>query len=215
MIGQNTSPRREKTDNNIYKLQKCHEPCSWSFFIANFLRTSKKGALMLTLFPSSKAVDYDKLINFLNKRKNIKLNQLKQRGNEDVKNIEYHVNNDGELELLEMFYDESSYNERLYKLEFDEKYPNNNTIPCTIQELVVNNILDLSKYMYLTHEYVNDGFDIKIVLHGIFTTLEEAGDQELENIVAVIPGEYINHTAYEETIDDGPWLDDIDDLWND
>ena len=213
MIGQNTSHRREKADN-IYTLKIPRALLVVVFYCEFFLRTSKKGALMLTLFPSPKAVDYDKFINFLNKRKNIKLNQLKQRGNEDVKNIEYSINNKGELELLEIFYDESSYNERLYKLEFDEKYPNNNTIPCTIQELVVNNILDLSKYMYLTHEYMNDGFDIKIVLHGIFTTLEEAGDQELEDIVAVIPGEYINHTAYEETIDDDLWCNDEDDIWN-
>lgn len=122
---------------------------------------------MLTLFPSPKAIDYNKLINFLNKRKNIKLNQLKQRGNEDVKNIEYRINNKSKLELLEIFYDESSYNEHLYKLEFNEKYPNNNTIPYTLQELVINGILDLSKYMYLTHEYVNDGFDIEIVLHSL------------------------------------------------
>lgn len=183
------------------------------FYYEIFLRTSKKGALMLTLFPSPKAVDYDKLINFINKRKSIKLNQLKQRGNEDVKNIEYSINNKGELELLEIFYDESSYNERLYKLEFDEKYPNNNTIPCTLQELVINNILDLSKYLYITHEYTNDGFDIEIVLHGVFTTLEEAGDQELEDIVAVVPGEYINHTVYTEAVEDDLWCNDEDNIW--
>ena len=183
------------------------------FYYEIFLRTSKKGALILTLFPSPKAVDYDKLINFLNKRKSIKLNQLKQRGNEDVKNIEYLINDKGELELLEIFYDKSSYNERLYKLEFDEKYPNNNTIPCTIQELVVNNILDLSKYMYLTHEYVNDGFDIKIVLHGVFTTLEDAGDPEHDDIVAVVPGENINYTAYTEAVEDDLWCNNEDDIW--
>lgn len=168
---------------------------------------------MLTLFPSPKAIDYNKLINFLNKRKNIKLNQLKQRGNEDVKNIEYSINNKGELEILKMFYDENSYNDRLYKLEFDEKYPNNNTIPCTLQELVINGILDLSKYMYLTHEYVNDGFDIEIVLHGVFTTLKDAGDPEYDDIVAVVPGENINYTAYTEAVEDDLWCNDEDDIW--
>ena len=168
---------------------------------------------MLTIFPNSKAMNYNKLINFLNKRKNIKLNSFKQNGNDDIKDIEYLINDKGELELLEIFYDKSSYNQTLYKLEFNEKYPNNNTIPCTLQELVVNGIIDLSKYMYLTHEYINDGFNIEIVLHGIFTTLEDAGDPEYDYIVAVVPGENINYTAYTEAVEDDLWCNDGDDIW--
>ncbi len=37
-------------------------------------------------------MDYEKLIDSLNKRKNIELNRLKQRGNKDVKDIEYRIN---------------------------------------------------------------------------------------------------------------------------
>lgn len=79
---------------------------------------------------------------------------------------------------------------------------------------MANDILNLSKYMFLTHEYVDDGFNMEIVLHGIFTTLEEAGEQEHDNIVAVVPGDYINYTAYKEALDDDPWdeyLDYLDD----
>ena len=36
------------------------------FYYEIFLRTSKKGALMLTLFSSPKAIDYNKLINLNN-----------------------------------------------------------------------------------------------------------------------------------------------------
>lgn len=103
----------------------------------------------------------------------------------------------------------------LDQLEFkEEKYSENNTIPATIQELVANDILDLSQYMFLTHEYVDDGFNMEIVLHGIFATLEEAGEQELEDIVAVVPGDYITYTAYKEALDDDPWDEYLDYLEN-
>ena len=68
--------------------------------------------------------------------------------------------------------------------------------------------------MFLTHEYADDGFDMEIVLHGIFTTLEEAGDQEIEDIVAVVPGDYVNYTVYTEPIDDEPWYNDWNDRWD-
>ena len=149
---------------------------------------------MLTIIPNPKAMDYDKLIDFLNKRKNIELNRP---------------------ELLELLWLGGHYIHPLDQLEFkEEKYSENNTIPCTVQELVANDILDLSQYMFLTHEYTDDGFDMEIVLHGIFTTLEDAGDPEHDNIVAVVPGDYINYTAYKEVLDDDPWdeyLDYLDD----
>lgn len=166
---------------------------------------------MLTIFPSPKAMNYDKLIDFLNKRKNIELNRFKQRGNNDIKDIEYHINKEtGQPELLELLWNGGHYIYPLHQLEFDESNPKRNTIPATIQELVANNILDLSRYMFLTHEYVDNGLDMEIVLHGIFTALEDVGDPELEDIVAIVPGEYINYTAYKEVIDndwDDPWTD--------
>lgn len=169
---------------------------------------------MLTIIPNPKAMDYEKLIDFLNKRKNIELNRLKQRGNKNVKDIEYRINKEtNRPELLELLWNHGYYIHPLDQLEFkEEKYSENNTIPCTVQELVANNILDLSQYMFLTHEYVDDGFDMEIVLRGIFTTLEEAGEQELEEIVAVVPGDYINYTVYTEPIDDEPWYNDWYDL---
>lgn len=166
---------------------------------------------MLTIFPSPKAMDYNKLIDFLNKRKNIELNRFKQRGNKNVKDIEYRINKEtGQPELLELLWFDGYYIHPLDQLEFNESNPDRNTIPATIQELVANDILDLSQYMFLTHEYVNNGLDMEIVLHGIFTTLEDMGDPELEDIVAIVPGEYINYTAYKEAIDndwDDPWTD--------
>lgn len=172
---------------------------------------------MLTIIPNPKAMDYDKLIDFLNKRKNIELNRLKQRGNKDVKDIEYRINKTtNRPELLELHWNRYHYIHSLDQLEFkEEKHSENNTIPATIQELVANDILDLSQYMFLTHEYVDDGFNMEIVLHGIFATLEEAGEQELEDIVAVVPGDYINYTVYTEPIDDEPWYNDWDDRWDD
>lgn len=171
---------------------------------------------MLTIIPNPKAMDYEKLINFLNKRKNIELNRLKQRGNKNVKDIEYRINKEtNRPELLELLWNRGHYVHRLDQLQFhEEKYSENNTIPCTVQELVANSILDLFKYMFLTHEYTDDGFNMEIVLHGIFTTLEEAGEQEREEIVAVVPGDYINYTAYKEVLDDDPWYNDWDDLWD-
>lgn len=47
---------------------------------------------MLTIIPNPKAMDYDKLIDFLNKRKNIELNRFKQRGDKNIKDIEYRIN---------------------------------------------------------------------------------------------------------------------------
>ena len=172
---------------------------------------------MLTIFPNPKAMNYDKLIDFLNKRKNIELNRLKQQGNKNVKDIEYRINKEtNRPELLELLWNRSHYIHPLDQLEFkEEKYSENNTIPATIQELVVNDILDLSRYMFLTHEYTDDGFDMEIVLRGIFATLEDAGDPEYENIVAVVPGEYINYTAYKEAIDDDPWYEYLDYLEDD
>lgn len=169
---------------------------------------------MLTIIPNSKAMDYEKLIEFLNKRKNIELNRLKQGGNKDVKDIEYRINKEtNKPEILELLWNRSHYIHSLDQLKFhDEKYAYNNTIPFTVQKLVANDILDLSKYMFLTHEYTDDGFDMEIILHGIFATLEEAGDQELEKIVAVVPGDYINYTVYTEPIDDEPWYNDEDDI---
>lgn len=171
---------------------------------------------MLTIIPNPKAMDYDKLIDFLNKRKNIELNRLKQRGNKDVKDVEYRINKEtNRPELLELLWNRGYYIHTLDQLEFkEEKYSENNTIPCTVQELVANDILDLSQYMFLTHEYVDDGFDMEIVLHGIFATLEEASEQELEEIVAVVPGDYVNYTVYTEPIDDEPWYNDWDDRWD-
>lgn len=171
---------------------------------------------MLTIIPNPKAMDYDKLIDFLNKRKNIELNRFKQRGNKDVKDIEYRINKKtNRPELLELLWNRGHYIHPLDQLEFkEEKYSENNTIPCTIQELVANDILDLSQYMFLTHEYVEDDFNMEIVLHGVFTTLEEAGEQEREEIVAVVPGDYINYTAYKEVLDDDPWYNDWDDRWD-
>lgn len=162
---------------------------------------------MLTIFSSPKAMDYDKFIDFLNKRKNIELNRFKQRGNKNVKDIEYRINKEtGQPELLELHWNRYHYIHPLDQLEFkEEKYSENNTIPATIQELIANDILDLSKYMFLTHEYTDDGFNMEIVLHGIFPTLEDAGDPERDNIVAVVPGKYINYTAYKEALDDDPW----------
>lgn len=65
---------------------------------------------MLTIIPNSKAMDYDKLISFLNKRKNIELNRLKQRGNEDVKDIEYRINKEtNRPELLESLWNGDQY----------------------------------------------------------------------------------------------------------
>ena len=167
---------------------------------------------MLTIFPSPKAMNYDKLIDFLNKRKNIELNRLKQQGNKNVKDIEYRINKEtNRPELLELLWNRGHYIHPLDQFEFkEEKYSENNTIPATIQELVANDILDLSQYMFLTHEYTDDGFNMEIVLHGIFPTLEYAGDPEYENIVAVVPGEYINYTAYKEAIDDDPWYEYLD-----
>lgn len=171
---------------------------------------------MLTIIPNPKAMDYEKLIDFLNKRKNIELNRFKQRGDKNIKDIEYRINKKtNRPELLELLWEEGHYIHPLDQLEFhEEKYSNVNTIPCTIQELVANGILDLSKYMFLTHEYMDDGLDMEIVLHGVFATLEEAGEQELESIVAVVPGDYINYTAYTEPVDDDPWYNDWDDLWD-
>lgn len=163
---------------------------------------------MLTIIPNSKAMDYDKLINFLNKRKNIELNRFKQRGNKNVKDIEYRINKEtNRPELLELLWLGGHYIHPLDQLKFhDEIYTYNNTILCTVSELVANGILDLSKYMFLTHKYTDDGFDMEIVLHGIFTTLEDAGDPKHNDIVAVVPNDHINYTAYKETIDhDDPW----------
>lgn len=166
---------------------------------------------MLTIIPNSKAMNYDKLIDFLNKRKNIELNRFKQRGDKNIKDIEYRINKKtNKPELLELLWLDGHYIHPLDQLEFNESNPERNTIPATIQELIANDILDLSQYMFLTHEYVNNGLDMEIVLHGIFTTLEDAGDPELEDIVAIVPGEYINYTAYKEAIDndwDDPWTD--------
>ena len=172
---------------------------------------------MLTIIPNPKAMDYDKLISFLNKRKNIELNRLKQRGNKDVKDVEYRINKEtNRPELLELLWNRGHYIHPLDQLEFkEEKYSENNTIPCTVQELVANDILNLSKYMFLTHEYVDDGLDMEIVLHGIFTTLEEAGEPEHDDIVAVVPGDYINYTAYKEALDDDPWDEYLDYLGED
>lgn len=171
---------------------------------------------MLTIIPNPKAMDYDKLIDFLNKRKNIELNRFTQRGDKNIKDIEYRINKEtNRPELLELLWLGGHYIHPLDQLKFhEEKHSENNTIPCTVQELVANDILDLSKYMFLTHEYMDDGFDMEIVLHGIFTTLEEAGEQEREEIVAVVPGDYINYTAYKEILDDDPWYNDWDDLWD-
>lgn len=171
---------------------------------------------MLTIIPNPQAMDYDKLIDFLNKRKNIELNRLKERGNKNVKDIEYRINKEtNRPELLELLWNRGHYIHQLDQLEFkEEKYSENNTIPATIQELIANDILDLSQYMFLTHEYVEDGFNMEIVLHGVFATLEEANEQELEEIVAVVPGDYIHYTAYTEALDDDPWdeyLDYLDD----
>ena len=44
---------------------------------------------MLTIIPNPKAMNYEKLIDFLNKRKNIELNRFKQRGDENITKIEY------------------------------------------------------------------------------------------------------------------------------
>lgn len=167
---------------------------------------------MLTIIPNPKAMDYEKLIDFLNKRKNIELNHYKQHGDKNIKDIHYRINKEtNRPELLELLWLDGHYIHPLDQLEFkEEKYSENNTIPCTVQELVANNILDLSQYMFLTHEYVDDGFNMEIVLHGIFTTLEEAGEQELEDIVAVVPGDYINYIAYKEALDDDPWDEYLD-----
>ena len=167
---------------------------------------------MLTIIPNSKAMNYEKFINFLNKRKNIELNRLKQRGNKDVKDIEYIINKEtNKPELVELLWDHSHYIHSLDQLEFhDEIYTYNNTILCTVSELVTNNILDLSKYMFFTHEYTDDGFDMKIVLHGVFATLEDAGDPEHDDIVAVVPGERIDYTAYKEALDEDPWCEYLD-----
>lgn len=171
---------------------------------------------MLTIIPNPKAMDYDKLIDFLNKRKNIELNRFIQRGDKNIKDIEYRINKEtNRPELLELLWLGGHYIHPLDQLKFhEEKHSENNTIPCTVQELVANDILDLSQYMFLTHEYVDDGFNMEIVLHGIFTTLEEAGEQEREEIVAVVPGDYINYTAYKEVLDDDSWYNDWDDLWD-
>lgn len=171
---------------------------------------------MLTIIPNPKAMNYEKLIDFLNKRKNIELNRLKQRGNKDVKDVEYRINKEtNRPELLELLWNRGHYIHPLDQLQFhEEKYTDVNTIPATVQELIANGILDLSKYMFLTHEYTDDGFNMEIVLHGVFATLEEAGEQKLEDIVAVVPGDYIDYTAYKETLDDDPWdeyLDYLDD----
>lgn len=168
---------------------------------------------MLTIIPNPQAMDYDKLIDFLNKRKNIELNRLKQNGNKNIKDIEYRINKETDKpELIELLWNRGRYIHSLDQLKFhNEKYSGQNTIPATVQELVANDILDLSKYMFLTHEYTDDGFDMEIVLHGIFATLEEAGDQELEEIVAVVPGDYINYTLYTEPINDDPWYNNWDD----
>lgn len=172
---------------------------------------------MLTIIPNPKAMNYDKLIDFLNKRKNIELNNIKQRGNKDVKDIKYRINKQtNRPEQLELFWNGDHDIYPLDQLEFhEEQYTHNNTIPFTVQELITNGILDLSKYMFLTHEYTDDGFDMEIIVHGIFATLEEAGDQKLEEIVAVVPGDYINYTVYTEPIDDDPWYNDRDDFWDD
>lgn len=172
---------------------------------------------MLTIIPNAKGMDYNKLIEFLNKHKNIELNRFKQRGDKNVKDIRYRLNKKtNRPELLELLWLGGYYIHSLDQLEFhEEQYTYNNTIPFTVQELIANDILDLSKYMFLTHEYTNDGFDMEIVLRGIFTTLEEASDQEIEEIVAVVPGDYINYTVYTEPIDDEPWYNDWDDRWDD
>ena len=172
---------------------------------------------MLTIIPNPKAMNYDKLIDFLNKRKNIELNRFKQCGDKNIKDIEYRINKKtNRPELLELLWNRGHYIHPLDQLEFkEEKYSENNTIPATIQELVANDILDLSKYMFLTHEYVDDGFNMEIVLHGVFTTLEDADDSEHDDIVAVVPGDYIDYTAYKEALDDDPWYEYLDYFYED
>lgn len=167
---------------------------------------------MLTIIPNPKAMNYDKLIDFLNKRKNIELNRIKQHGNKDVKDVKYRINKQTNWpELLELFWNGDHDIYSLDQLEFHkEQYTHNNTIPFTVQELIANDILDLSKYMFLTHKYVDDGFDMEIVLHGVFATLEDAGDPEHDDIVAVVPGEHINYTAYKEALNEDPWYEYLD-----
>ena len=99
---------------------------------------------MLTIIPNPKAMDYDKLIDFLNKRKNIELNRFKQRGNKNVKDIAYRINKEtNRPELIELLWNRGHYIHPLDQLEFKkEKYSENNTIPCTVQELVANDILE-------------------------------------------------------------------------
>ena len=60
---------------------------------------------MLTVIPNPKAIDYEKLIDFLNKRKNIELNRFKQRGDKNIKDVEYRINKEtNRPELLELFW---------------------------------------------------------------------------------------------------------------
>lgn len=74
---------------------------------------------MLTIIPNSKAMDYDKLIDFLNKRKNIELNRFKQRGDKNIKDIEYRVNKKtNRPELLELLWNRGHYIHPLDQLEF-------------------------------------------------------------------------------------------------
>lgn len=82
---------------------------------------------MLTIIPNPKAMNYDKLIDFLNKRKNIELNRFKQRGNKNVKDIEYRINKEtNRLELLELLWNRGHYIHPLDQLEFKEDYDDEN-----------------------------------------------------------------------------------------
>ena len=84
---------------------------------------------MLTIIPNPKAMDYDKLIDFLNKRKNIELNRLKQRGDKNVKDIRYRINKEtNRPELLELLWLGGYYIHPLDQLKFHEgKYSENDS----------------------------------------------------------------------------------------
>lgn len=77
---------------------------------------------MLTIIPNPKAMDYDKLIDFLNKRKNIELNRFKQRGNKNVKDIEYRINKEtNRPELLELLWNRVSLITKNLKMKNNRK----------------------------------------------------------------------------------------------
>lgn len=161
---------------------------------------------MLTIKLTEDAINYNKLIAYLEENKQIILLDLDDTLIDDVT---YSVSCETLIETI-TYYDKSQIHNEYELLNFDGD--KEDKFPISLNELLNRNIINLDAYIYILYDEIYE-FDVtNVILKGIVTSFDKAKEHECA-IFATVPDKLTELIIYTEI--DHDYYNDDDDLWCD